>query len=161
MKPVFKHPVFLFLAILILPVFANPTNAAGTEPAPAMQVEKPWARASIGHGRPTAAYFTVRNNSGEADYLTSVSTPVAGHAEIHMMENKDGVMSMRPAGDVEVPAGETVMLKPGGLHVMLMQLKKPLQKGSEFPLSVTFQKAGTVHIDVPVLSPGAMGLEEE
>jgi len=159
MKTIFKQARFLFLASLVSLAFANPANADDTGEAPAMQIEKPWARASVGHGRPAAAYFTIRNNGTEADYLTSVSTPVTGHAEIHMMEMKDGIMSMRPAGEIEIPAGETVTLKPGGLHIMLMQLEQPLQEGGEFSLNATFKKAGTVHIDVPVLSPGAIGPE--
>ncbi len=99
-----------------------------------------------------AAFGEIVNTGTESDKLLSAESPVAGHVEIHEMSQDDGVMKMRKVKDVEIPAGKSVSLNPKSYHLMLMDLKKPLKKGDEFPVSLTFEKTGTIHIETEVQS---------
>jgi hypothetical protein len=111
-------------------------------------IESPWARESV---TPTGAvYFTVRNRGEQDDRLIGVASDVADRADLHASIVQDGVMRMRHVDAVEVPAGGEVALAPGGLHVMLVGLKAPLEEGGSFPLTLTFEKAGEVAITVTI-----------
>jgi periplasmic copper chaperone A len=107
-------------------------------------VESPWARESV--TRTGAAYLTVRNGGAADDRLIGVASEVAGRAELHGSEMQDGVMRMRPVEAVEVPAHGQAALEPGGLHVMLIGLKAPLEEGGSFALTLTFENAGEVEV---------------
>lgn len=109
-----------------------------------------WVTEPIGNVKNSAAYFTVVNEGGSADRLTAVATPVADRAELHTHVMEKGIMKMRPVSHVEIPAGENVRFEPGALHVMLMGLKQPLKAGERVPLTLSFQKAGTITVEVPV-----------
>jgi periplasmic copper chaperone A len=107
-------------------------------------VENPWARESV---TPTgAAYLTVRNQGDAADRLVGIATSVADRAELHSSVMQDGVMRMRPVEAVEVPAHGEAVLAPGGLHVMLIGLKGPLEEGGSFALTLSFEHAGEVEV---------------
>lgn len=118
-------------------------------------VTDPWARASAGHARAGAA-FMVLDNTGADDKLIKADADVSEKVELHTHINDDGVMRMREVPFIAVPDG-TTDLKPGGLHVMFIGLKAPLEEGSSFPLTLTFEEAGDVTVDVTVKGPGAMG----
>jgi copper(I)-binding protein len=107
-------------------------------------------------GQPTGGGFlTIANKGSSADRLLSVSSPSAGMVEIHTMEVTNDVMTMRPVeGGLEIPAGKTVELKPGGTHLMFMQVKEPFKKGGEVPVTLEFEKAGKVEIVFPVVGLG-------
>jgi copper(I)-binding protein len=120
-----------------------------------LEIDRPWARASIGTGRPSAAYLTIRNTGAEPDRLIAVETPVAARADVHEMAEEGGTMKMRPPGPLEIPPGGEVRLEPGGLHIMLMQLRAPLAQGGEVPLTLLFEKAGEVTVNAPVGPIGA------
>ncbi len=122
-----------------------------------VEVKDAWARATPGKAENGAAYLTII--SAVADQLTEVSTPVAKQAEVHTMTMEGGVMKMRPLADVDLPANQPVTLKPGGTHIMLMGLTRPLKPGESFPLTLSFEKAGQREVTVAVEKPGAMGLE--
>ncbi|HJP21913.1 MAG: copper chaperone PCu(A)C [Alphaproteobacteria bacterium] len=123
-----------------------------------LMVGHAWARASAGKmARNGAAYITVHNLGSEVDRLVAAETPAAAKAQFHTHVSKDGVMRMTRLKVVEVPPGAPVVFRPGGLHVMLMKLLAPLKKGSEFTLTLTFEKAGQVEITVPIMAVGAMG----
>ena len=107
-------------------------------------VENPWARESV--TRTGAAYLTVRNGGAADDRLIGVASEVAGRAELHGSEMQDGVMRMRPVEAVEVPAHGQAALEPGGLHIMLIGLKAPLEEGGSFALTLTFEDAGEVEV---------------
>ena len=115
-----------------------------------LQVVGGWVTEPIGNVQNSAAYFTVENQGGGADRLTGASTPVAARAELHTHTMENGVMSMRQVSHVEIPAGENVRFKPGGLHVMLIGLKQPLKAGENVPVTFTFQKAGRITVEMPV-----------
>lgn len=129
-------------------------NAASADPDIAIQ--DPWARATVAGQTGTAAYLTIVNNGGP-DRLLSVST-AAAEASLHSTSMADGVMRMRPVDGIDVPANGTVELKPGGMHVMLMGLKQPLEAGATLPLELRFQKSGNRQVEAAVrpASGGAM-----
>ena len=96
-------------------------------------------------------------NAGAADRLVAASGDVAERIELHTHTMDGNIMKMRRVDAVEVPANGSVALQPGGFHIMLIGLKKPLQEGGSFPLTLTFEKAGTVDVEVAVEGVGSMG----
>ena len=137
-----------FAAVLLLAATAMAQSNA-------VDVKQAWARATPGKAETGAAYLTVEALAG--DRLTSVSTPVAGKAELHAMTMEGNVMKMRPLSGVDLPAGHTVTLKPGATHIMLTGLKEPLRAGQSFPLTLHFEKAGDRQVTVAVEAVGASG----
>lgn len=98
-----------------------------------------------------AFYFTVTNNGDEADTLVKIESDIADIIEIHNVEMDDGVMQMVPMHDgVEIAAGESVVLEPGGYHVMLIGITESLLDGEDFTATVHFENAGEVEITVPI-----------
>ncbi|HTW50978.1 MAG TPA: copper chaperone PCu(A)C [Stellaceae bacterium] len=134
-----------------LMLFSGAALAQGNE----VQITNAWARATPGGAQTAAAYVTVESTAG--DRLTGVSTPAAQKAEIHEMSMVGNVMKMRQVAGIDLPAGKAVTLKPGGYHIMLTGLAKPLQEGQTFPLTLDFAKAGARQITVSVEKIGAMG----
>ncbi len=127
--------------------------------AAGIRVEEAWARATPGAAKVGAAYFTVDNHGATADRLlgASVAPSVAERSEIHTHLMEGGVMRMRPVQAVEVEPGAELVFQPGGLHIMLIGLKKPLRQGDVFALTLVFEKAGPVTVDVGVRAVGAPG----
>ena len=119
-----------------------------------IEVSNAWARASAGRAGAGAADF---NHGGESDRLVSAKTDVSRTASLHAHIMKDNIMRMVRVDGLEVPAGGRATLRPGGHHVMLMGLAQPLMRGHSFPLSLTFEKAGTVTVEVVIMGPGARG----
>lgn len=145
-----------FLILLVSILMAMPAYSALA--ADDLMVEG-WARATASKARNGAAYLMIRNNSGTADKLISSRSDAAKRASLHNHLMDGGVMKMRPVDAADVPANGMVMMKPGGLHIMLMGLKAPLKKGETLPLTVTFEKAGVKAIQVKILSMGAKGMD--
>jgi periplasmic copper chaperone A len=104
-----------------------------------------------------AAYFTIRNEAATPDKLTGVATDAAQSAMLHENVEENGVVSMRHLMELPIAPKETVSLGPKKLHVMLMGLKAPLKKGEHISLTLTFEKAGEVKVDVPVGDVAAEG----
>ena len=118
-----------------------------------------WARATASKARNGAAYLMIKNNTGAMDKLLSSNTGSAKRASLHNHIMAGSIMKMRPIDAINVPAKGMVMMKPGGLHIMLMGLKAQLKKGATLPLSLTFEKAGTVTIGVKIMGMGAKGMD--
>jgi copper(I)-binding protein len=118
-----------------------------------LRIEHPYARPTPPGARTGGAYLTIENRGSQQDRLIRVATPVAGAAEIHSMTMEGNVMRMRAVAAVEIPSHATTALKPGGFHVMLMDLKQPLVAGGTLPLSLTFEKAGTIDVTARVEAP--------
>jgi len=116
----------------------------------AIIIDHPWSRATVPVVPTGVAYFVLRNTGQSADRLLSVSTPVAGKAELHAHVQDGDMVRMQRVAAVDLAPASTTALEPGGLHVMLMQLKQPLVKGKAFPLTLTFEHAGAVTVDVDV-----------
>jgi periplasmic copper chaperone A len=122
----------------------------------ALEIDSPWSRAIPKGSKVAAAYLKIKNTGAELDRLVSGSTPVAGRFEIHESGMDQGVMKMRPVrGGLEIKPGETVELKPGALHIMMMDLKQPFLKGDRFKATLTFEKAGAVDVEFAVEALGA------
>ena len=115
-----------------------------------LTVEAPWARASAGAARAGAAFLKVVNDGAAGDRLVAVAASVAERVELHTHLMQDGVMRMRRVEAVPVPGSGSAELKPGGYHVMLLGLHAPLKEGTTFPLTLTFEKAGTITVPVAV-----------
>ncbi|MFN4091126.1 MAG: copper chaperone PCu(A)C [Alphaproteobacteria bacterium] len=124
--------------------------------AETIRIEDPWARASAGAARNGAAFMTIHAGA-EVDRLVGASSEVASTIEIHTHERDGDIMRMRPVSAIEVPAQGSVALRPGGYHVMLIGLHAPLVEGATFALTLDFEKAGAVPVEVAVQGPGAMG----
>ena len=120
-----------------------------------LEIKTPWARATPGHAENGAAYLTIV--SPTADRLTAASSPVAKKAELHTMSMEGGVMRMRPLTAIDIPAGQTVTLGPGVMHIMLLGLTQPLRQGRSFPLTLSFDHAGPRQETVMIEKPGALG----
>ncbi|MBB3560491.1 copper(I)-binding protein [Rhizobium sp. BK512] len=97
--------------------------------------------------------FTVKNNGATEDRLVSVTSPTSGEVQIHEMAMQDNVMKMRQLKDgIAIPAGKTVELSPGNLHLMFQKVKTPFKQGDKVPVTLTFEKAGKVDLVLNVLS---------
>jgi periplasmic copper chaperone A len=147
MRHLSKLALASLMIIAAVPAFAQSSS---------IQIEKPWARATPAGAKTGAAYMTIDNKSSIADRLTGASSEVAKTLQIHEMKVVNGIMKMREIrGGLRVPGGHSVTLKPGGYHVMLIGLNKPLKAGEKFSLTLVFEKAGKVSFEVPVEAMGA------
>jgi copper(I)-binding protein len=121
-----------------------------------IQITAPWARATPKGATSGAAYMTITNTGKTPDKVTCVSSDASAECQIHTMTMDNGVMQMRPVeGGLEIKPGETVTLKPGGLHMMLVNLKHPLEQGSTVKAALKFDSAGSVDVDYPIAAIGA------
>ena len=147
------------IAVMALALIAAFPARAQTAPSSALDVQQVWARATPAGARTGAIYLTVVNGTGADDKLVGASTPAAREAQLHTMIDEGGIMKMRPLASIEIKAGATVTLKPGGTHVMLLGLQKPLKPGTSFPLTLEFEKSGKREVTVSVAKAGAMGMD--
>ena len=123
--------------------------AAAAPSAGSLRIEQAWARETPPGATVGAAYLRIVNG-GAADVLRGASTPVARHVELHSSTVENGIMRMRPLPELAVPAHQTVVFKPGTLHMMLIDLVRPLKAGERVHLTLMFRDAGSVSVDVPV-----------
>jgi copper(I)-binding protein len=122
----------------------------------APKVEAAWARPTVA-GQGAGGGFLKITGAATADKLLSASADVSKAVELHTMEMDGNVMRMRQIPAIDVPAGGTVELKPGGRHVMFMGLTQPLKAGTRFPLTLRFEKAGEVKVDVEIAAQAPGG----
>ncbi|MHA1599055.1 MAG: copper chaperone PCu(A)C [Alphaproteobacteria bacterium] len=121
-----------------------------------ISIYKPWARASSKMAKSAAAFMTIHNGGDRADKLIAVESAIANRTEVHESYMEKNIMMMRHVPGIGIPADGDVTLKPGNFHVMFMGLNKPLVVGTSFPLTLVFDKAGKITIDVHVVKAGAM-----
>ncbi len=155
------------LAILIIFVF---TTISGCSKAGSLTVENAWVRAAsntamgeadqqqahsgtMPAGVNSAAYMLIRNETQQDDRLLGVECDAARIVELHETSVQGDMMQMRMVGAIDIPAGSTVELKPGGLHVMLIDLQRELEPGSSLLLMLIFEKAGRVSVEAEIRSP--------
>ena len=121
-------------------------------------VRDAWSREAPGMSSTGAVFMVIENRGSQADALTGASTSVCEVVELHESVVAGEVMKMRPVegGRIVIPAGEEVALEPGGLHVMLIGLSEQLVPGSSFTLTLMFDKAGEVNLEVMVREVGAV-----
>lgn len=132
-----------FLAVLAA---ALSIGAAHAQP----KVADAWARPTVQGQSAGGGYLRIDNTGGAADRLLAASADVSATVELHTMTMEGDVMRMRRVDAIDVPAGQVVELKPGGLHIMFMGLKAPLRTGTSFPLTLRFEKAGEVKATMQV-----------
>ncbi|CAH0290250.1 copper chaperone PCu(A)C [Roseomonas sp. CECT 9278] len=138
------------LALLTLPAAAH-DYAAGD-----IAILHPWTRAAGANGN-GAGFLRLRNGGAQPDRLLSASTPAARVVELHTMERDGDVMRMRPVQAIPVAPGQTVELRPGGFHIMLIGLTAPMAQGGRVPLTLRFERAGEVQVELAVEAAGARG----
>ena len=140
---------FIVLAALLLPAcFANAHEYKAGE----LQIAHPWSQELPPNAPTVAAYFVIHNTGATPDRLLSVETPVADKAELHEHVMQGDLMKMQQVPSVAVPAKGELTFAPMAYHVMLLGLKDRslLADGKQFPLTLTFEKAGKVEVEVSV-----------
>lgn len=144
----------ILLATALLPL-AAPALAQGsvTELGP-LRIVNPWTRAA-GQGMQGGGFLTIRNTGAAPDKLVSANSPAAGRLELHTHIRDGDVMRMRPVADIPVPANGEVTLQPGGLHLMLIGLTQSVNVGQSVPVTLRFERAGEVTIQLAVQAAGA------
>ncbi len=119
-----------------------------------------WTRAMLPGQKVGGGYLVITNNGSDHDRMVAISTPHTDRAEIHEMKMVDDVMKMRELEDgLHVPAGETVVLEPGGYHLMFMAVTTPFKEGDMVPVTLTFEKAGDVELMLPVMAAGTKKMD--
>src|SRR5262245_54098632 len=139
----------MFVALAIAPAQAEDV-AAGS-----VKISAPWIRATPKGAPVGGGYMTITNTGSVSEKLIGGTSDVSSRFEIHEMSMENGVMKMRPVAGVEIKAGQTVELKPGGYHVMFVGLKEPLEQGQHVKTTLRFEKAGDVAVDFTVRGIGA------
>ncbi|SEV87525.1 hypothetical protein SAMN04488515_0004 [Cognatiyoonia koreensis] len=146
----------LSLTALCLAAFA--TLASAETKVGDLMLTDPFTRATLPNAPVAGGFLTIVNMGETDDTLVAATSDIAGTTEIHTMEMDGDVMRMRELEDgLPVPAGEAVELKPGGFHLMFMQLNAPLVEGETVSVTLTFESAGEVTLDLPVGAINARG----
>lgn len=148
-------------------IFVNRTLALGAllltccSPSgtpPELDIVDGWARATVAGQTSTAAYVTIANSGGTSDTLLAATAPVPARASLHTTSYAGGVARMRPLEDgLDIPAGETVVLEPGGAHIMVENLAERLDAGETLRLTLRFLRSGERAIQVPIRDAAASG----
>lgn len=121
-----------------------------------INISLPFTRATLPNAPVGGGFLTIENTSTEDDRLVSATSEVAGETQIHEMAMEGDVMKMRQLAEgLEIPAGETVVLAPGGFHIMFMGLKQAFVEGETVAVTLTFEKAGSVEVLLPVAAAAA------
>jgi copper(I)-binding protein len=117
-----------------------------------LAVSQAWSRPTPPTATVAAVYFSINNRGSKADQLVALSSPIAAKVVMHESRNEQGVLKMRELSSLPCPAGATVVSEPGGLHVMLIGLNRPLAAGMVFPVSLKFRDAGNLTLQVAVVN---------
>ena len=138
-----RYRLLTLLAPLLLLVACGPRESA-------IRITDAWARETPEGALNGAVYLVIENDGAGADRLVEISTPRARTAHLHETRRDDGMARMRGIGTLEIPPHATVTLAPGGLHIMLMGLERPLVPGDTLPLRLRFLKAGEMEVAVAI-----------
>ncbi len=133
-----------FAALLITPALAEDVTHGD------LTISDAWSRETTPAQKAGAGYMIVRNAGSSDDRLVAAAAAVAERVELHTHIMEDGVAKMRQVEAIDVPAGGEAKLAPGGLHIMFIGLTGPLEEGTSFPLTLTFENAGAVEVEVPI-----------
>lgn len=144
------------LAIAAAAILAALPAAAHDYTGGDITIGHPWTRAAGANGN-GAGFMQLRNTGTLPDKLLSASTSAARTVELHTMTREGDVMRMRPVQGIPIAPGQTVELRPGAFHIMLIGLTAPLRQGSRVPLTLRFERAGEVQVELAVEAAGARG----
>jgi copper(I)-binding protein len=140
----------VLIAVLALPAFALDYKLG------AIEIGHPWSRATPPTAEAGGGFLAITNTGTTPDRLIAVKSPAADKVEIHEMKMDGNIMRMREVEKgIEIPPGATVELKPGGFHVMFMGLRAPFAKDAKVPLTLVFEKAGSIDVELMVQAMGA------
>lgn len=143
-------------ASLPAPAFAHDYKAGD------LQIDHPWSRATPGGAKVAGGFMTIRNNGKDSDRLVGGTFDASGIVEIHEMKMDGGVMKMRALElGLEIKPGQSVELKPGGYHVMFIDLKRPLKEGESVKGELVFEKAGRIAVEYKIENRGAKSGSDE
>jgi periplasmic copper chaperone A len=144
------------IVALLSTAAAAETKKTGPWKIEGILVEQAWARIAPGAAKTGAVYLTIHNTSLTDDLLLAVASPAARNTAVHHTVVEGDIAKMKPMPfGVEVKAQSEVILKPGSIHIMLSNLSGALEPGDQLPVTMVFQEAGTLELDVPVLRLGA------
>jgi copper(I)-binding protein len=150
-----KKHILLAASLLAAAAMALPAVAGDAQKGP-IKIEQPWTRATPGGAKVGGGFMKITNTGTTPDRLVSVKADVSGAVEIHEMKMIDGVMKMRALGKgIAIEPGQTIELKPGGYHVMFIDLTKPIVKDKPIKATLVFEKAGEVEVEFAVAPIGA------
>jgi periplasmic copper chaperone A len=144
---------FAFSLLTLCATVSLTPAVAQADAASTMEItEAAWVRATPPNRTITAGYLAIRNTGSESHRIVGAASPVAGRAELHthVHDHATGMMQMRHLDAIELPAGETVRLAPGGLHIMLMDLDRDLQPGMNVPLTLELDDGSRLELEAPV-----------
>ena len=120
-----------------------------------LQIRHPWSRATPAGAKVGVGYMEIRNRGKQAERLLGASSPVAQRVEMHVTRREGEVIQMRQVESFPIPARQRIELQPGGGHLMLVDLARPLKKGERVPLTLRFERAGEVEIEMEVQEIGS------
>jgi len=115
-----------------------------------VEIEQPWARATAPGAQVAGGYMTIRNKGADTDKLVGASSGAAARVELHVHIREGDVMKMRQVGAYEVPANGSFELKPGGAHLMFLQIARPFKEGEKIPVTLKFERAGELKVEFHV-----------
>jgi periplasmic copper chaperone A len=144
----------LFLALVLIAAGAATAHEFTSKD---ITIAHPWARATPGGVNVGGAYLEIKAAPGKGDRLIAARSPVAGTVEIHSHAIENGIARMRRIEAIAVKGGSSVVLKPGGYHVMLIDLKRPLKEGDAFKMTLSVERAGDIEVEATVEPIGAKG----
>ena len=120
-----------------------------------LRVRHPWTRATPPGAKVAAGYLEIRNSGKKPDRLIGAASPLARKVEMHVTSHEDGIARMREVKVMEIPAGQRLELRPSGGHLMLVDLSRPLAKGERVPVTLRFETAGEVPVELEVEALGS------
>jgi copper(I)-binding protein len=148
----FIRTLFLIAAAALL---ASPAWAQDYKLG-SLEISQPWTRATAPTAKAGGGFVTITNKGTTADRLIAARSTASDKVEVHEMKMDGNVMRMRElANGLEIPAGATVTLKPGGYHIMFMELKAPFAKDAKVPVTLVFEKAGSIDVTFAIQAMGA------
>jgi copper(I)-binding protein len=115
-----------------------------------LTIDHPWSRPTAAGMPMGVAYFSITNHGNAPDVLLGASTPAAASVQMHQTTITEGMARMRPLTEIVIAPGATVRIEPGGIHLMLVDLKAPLELGKSVPLELQFRAAGTITVQLRV-----------
>ena len=152
MSRLFSNPFYLlgFYPLMFVIIISDDI---GSKPAKEMTIGHGWTIPSLGEA-PTAAVYVTIENGAEPNRLMAAKTPVAARVELHTHRLEDGIMMMQKLDAIDIPADGVVAMQPGGVHIMLFDLKSRFEEGETFPLTLMFEKGGNRETMIDVRWPG-------
>ncbi len=153
MRPRPRLPLWCFAAacFCVAGAYAQDYTQGG------IKVANPWTRSTPAGGKNAAVFLEITGTGNQADRLVAARSPAASRAELHTHTMENGIAKMHKVDGIVIPAGKSVMLAPDGFHIMLFDLKEPLKQGGTAPLTLVFEKAGTIPIEASVEPLSARG----